>query len=75
MFRRNSAQMRKRVGGVIATSVLCGIAATVGVWSGPLAAASSDLRSAAGTAVSHQAAPARSTTSTTKLSSNSEGNR
>jgi hypothetical protein len=61
MCRHNSAQMRKRVGGVIAASILCGIAATVSVWSGPLAAASSDLRSAAGTGVSHQAAPPHST--------------
>jgi hypothetical protein len=66
--------MRTRVGGVIAATVLCGIAATVGVWSGPLAAASSDLRSAAGTGTSHQTIPVNSTTptastrSTTKLS-------
>jgi hypothetical protein len=72
MFGQNSGQMRKRVGGVIAASVLCGLAATVAVWSGPLAAASSDLRSAAGNGVSHQVAPPHSTTtsptSTSKLS-------
>ena len=70
MFGHNSAQMRKHRGGLIAASVLCGMAATVAVWSGPLAAASSDLRSAAGT--SHLSAPAYSTTTMTSAPKSSK---
>ncbi len=64
MIERKSARMRNHRGGVIAAGVLCAIAATVAVWSGPLAAASDDLRAAAGTMGTHQTAQTHSTSST-----------
>jgi hypothetical protein len=39
--------MQLHKGRVIATGILCAIAATVGVWSGPLASASGTLHTAA----------------------------
>ena len=47
--------MRKFRGRAIAAGILCAIAATVAVWSGPLAAASADLRAAGGTTTSRPA--------------------
>jgi hypothetical protein len=41
---------------MIAAGFLCAVAATVAVWSGPLAAASADLRTAATPSASHQQA-------------------
>jgi hypothetical protein len=41
--------MKLHKGRVIAAGILCAIAATVGVWSGPLAAASGTLHSGAPT--------------------------
>jgi hypothetical protein len=43
--------MKLHKGRVIAAGILCAIAATVGVWSGPLAAASGTLHSGAPTPV------------------------
>jgi hypothetical protein len=46
-------------GGVAAVGFLCAIAATVALWSGPLAAASSALHSGASSVPVHQAVGAR----------------
>ncbi len=47
--------MRNFPGGAIAAGVLCAIAATVAVWSGPLASATAELHAAVGKAGSHAA--------------------
>ncbi|MFZ0250973.1 MAG: hypothetical protein WAL61_13585 [Acidimicrobiales bacterium] len=52
-------------GAVAAAGVLCAVAATVAVWSGPLASASADLHVSAGAAVSHLH-PASTTTAGSK---------
>jgi hypothetical protein len=50
--------MRNIRGRALAAGILCAIAATVAVWSGPLAAVSADLHAAAGAAASHPTASA-----------------
>ena len=45
MFRDQCRGMRLHKGCAAALGLLCSVAATVAVWSGPLAAASGDLRS------------------------------
>ncbi len=57
--------MRNFRGGAIAAGVLCAIAATVAVWSGPLASATAELHTAVGNAGStHLASAAPRATST-----------
>jgi len=55
--------MKRHVGGWIAAAILCVIAATVGLWSGPLAAASTGLHTSAQSA--HLAATHSNSSATT----------
>jgi hypothetical protein len=49
MLQGQSAPVRLRPGRVVAVGLLCSVAATVAVWSGPLASASGALHSSAPT--------------------------
>jgi len=55
--------MKRHVGGWIAAAILCVIAATVGLWSGPLAAASTGLHTSGQSA--HLAATHSNSSATT----------
>jgi hypothetical protein len=63
--------MRTHVGGLVSAGILCAIAATVALWSGPLTAASSALHTSAQQPV-HVVA-ARSTSSTSSRSMDTTG--
>jgi hypothetical protein len=49
MFQGESVPVRNHMGRIVAAGILCSIAATVAVWSGPLASASGALHSSAAT--------------------------
>jgi hypothetical protein len=59
-FGATVCRMRVHKGRAVALGILCSVAATVAVWSGPLAAASGDLHSGAATVqVSNSAQPSK----------------
>jgi hypothetical protein len=51
MFRGKGCDVKKHPGRALAVGILCAIAATVTLWSGPLASASSALHSSTTTQV------------------------
>jgi hypothetical protein len=61
MFLRESGAMRRLRGKAIAAGILCAVAATIALWSGPLESASGALHAgaAAGASVVSTAHPAR----------------
>lgn len=52
---------RRKLGGIAAFGLLCAVAGTVAVWSGPLAAATSGFHGSSPTPVVAHAAPAHAT--------------